>query len=188
MDAFESYMQPILAKEGRGQLTNDPRDSGGVTIWGITEAMARAAGYTEAMAVMTMPEALAIYRLYFWEQPAFDKIAALFPELGVYMLDIGINFGTTWPGRFVQRALNVLNNQASLWPDLVVDGMCGAMTRAALAAYRKARGQEGDGVLLQMMQAQASVRYIEIAEGKPSQEAFEYGWQRARAFAPTVSA
>jgi hypothetical protein len=33
-----------------------------------------------------------------------------------------------------------------------------------------------DSVLLRMVIAQKAVRYMEIAEAKPSQETFEYGW------------
>jgi hypothetical protein len=31
-----------------------------------------------------------------------------------------------------------------------------------------------------MLNAQQSIRYIELAEGSPSQEAFEFGWQLNR--------
>ncbi|WP_244103932.1 putative peptidoglycan-binding domain-containing protein [Burkholderia gladioli] len=56
------------------------------------------------------------------------------------------------------------------------------MTLAALQAFYAARGDAGRGVLLSMVIAQQSVRYIELAEQNPSQEMFEYGWQLNRAF------
>ena len=43
--------------------------------------------------------------------------------------------------------------------------------------------QHADGrrVLLGMVTAQQSVRYLEIVERNPSQEVFEFGWQLNRA-------
>jgi len=181
-DPFLGYMRPIVLKEGGAKVTNDAADHGGLTKWGITEARARAAGFTRPMETMTLDEALEIYRVYFWRQPQFDLMAGVSEPLALFMLDIGINCGPAWPGRFLQRCLNVLNQQQRTWPDLSVDGQCGAMTRAAVATFKAARGADGEKVLLGMMRALASVRYIEIAEADPTQERFEFGWQRARAF------
>lgn len=179
---FITYMQPILQEEGRGRLTNNIADRGGVTIWGITEKVARAAGYTGAMADMTLQQAMAIFKLFFWTQPGFDQISLIMPDLGRFMLDIGINCGPTVPSMHLQRALNVLNNQGRLYTDLGVDGHCGAMTRAALNAYRMIRNADkGDAVLLGIMRSLAAVRYIEIAESDKTQETNEYGWIAARA-------
>ncbi len=181
-DAFDSYMTPILAKEGGGTFTNDPTDHGGATIWGITETTARAFGYTGMMQSMTRDQAMAIYRSRFWQQPMLDKMAVVSERLAVLMLDLGINCGSGVPGKFVQRVLNVLNQNGSAWPDVTVDGVAGAMTRAAVAALIRARGSEGIRVLMAAVQAQAGVRYIELAEGDSTQERFEYGWLSQRAF------
>lgn len=184
MDVFESYIMTVIPKEG--DYSNDPNDPGGPTKFGITEARARAAGYTGDMRDLTMSYAIAAYRLFYWTQPQFDQLCLLSPALALYALDIGINFGPTWPNKFLQRALNVLSKTPPL---LTVDGMFGALSRERLAAFLKLRGPEGAGVLLNMMRAQASVRYIEIAEITPSQAEYEYGWQNRRAFAPiTVGA
>lgn len=183
MDVFEGYMQPILLKEGLGTLTDNPDDKGGVTIWGITEARARAAGFTGPMAGMTQTAALAIYRLYYWQQPGFDRIAGVFADLACYMLDVGINCGPHVPSAFLQRALNALSQNGKLYAPLTVDGQCGAMTRAALTAYLRARmNQNGETVLLQLVKSLMAVHYLEIAEADPSQQANEFGWLSHRAF------
>lgn len=181
MDVFTGYMQPILVEEGRGKLTNNRDDRGGVTIWGITETRARAAGYTGAMADMTQDQAMSIYRLYFWEQPGFDKLAAILESVAVYMLDIGINSGPHTPSLMLQRLLNVLSLRGTLYPRITADGSCGAMTRAALLAYRAVRsqgGDDGDGVLLAALRGLVVARDVEIAEGDPTQETNIYGWLR----------
>lgn len=182
-DSFAAYMQPVLTKEGGGKLTNNPADRGGPTIWGVTETRARAAGFTGPMASMTMDTALQIYRLFYWTQPAFDRLAESMPTLGMLMLDLGINCGTGTVGKMLQRALNGLN-AGRAYPALTVDGNCGAITRAALVAYRTRRpGEEGDDTLLSLVRAQVAVHYLEIEESDPSQAAFLFGWLSKRAFA-----
>lgn len=182
VDPFIFLILPVLRKEGMGTLTNDPNDSGGTTIWGVTEAIARSAGYTGPMADMTEDQAIAIYRTIFWQQPHFDAIHTIIPTLAVYMLDIGINLAPAEAGKFLQRSLNVLNNAETLFADLKVDGNCGAKTQAALKAYRVVRAaQDGDLVILGMVRAMAVLRYVELAEANTGDERYEYGWQRARA-------
>jgi lysozyme family protein len=182
VDPFIALILPVLRQEGMGTLTNDPYDPGGVTIFGVTEAIARAGGYTGAMANMTEDQAVAIYRTIFWQQPHFDLIYAIIPTLAGYMLDIGINLAPAEAGKFLQRSLNVLNNAETLFADLDVDGNCGAKTQAALKAYRVVRAaQDGDLVILGMVRAMAVIRYVELAEANTNDERYEYGWQRARA-------
>lgn len=177
MDAFSTYMQPILVKEGSGKLTNNVNDRGGVTIWGVTEVRARSAGYTGPMAAMTQDQALAIYRLCFWEQPQFDRIASILQPFGIYMLDVGINTGPQVPGKFLQRLLNVLSRRGELYQRVGVDGSCGPLTRAALIAYRAVRSHDdGDAVLLGGMRGLVVAHYVEIAEADATQETNEYGW------------
>lgn len=177
-DPFAVAIGPTLGKEGG--YSNHPADNGGETMWGVTIAQARAAGYAGAMRDMPRETAVEIYRLFYWTQPGFDRIHAIDAPLGLLMLDLGINFGQARVGAFLQRALNVLNARGKAWPDIAMDGACGAMTRAALAAFVKQRGEDGRKVILGMVRAMASVRYVEIAEANPTQEDFEYGWQLHR--------
>lgn len=182
MDSFTAYILPILLMEGGGTLTNDPADSGGETIFGVTEATARAAGYTGAMADMAPAEAEAIYRADFWVAPQFDQIDLLMPTLAAFLLESGINLGPHVPGTFLQRALNVLNNRGSLYASVAVDGTCGPLTRAALKSYLAARSQDNAvGLMMGVMRSLTAVHYIQIAESNPSQAVFEYGWLRNRA-------
>jgi lysozyme family protein len=182
VDPFVALILPVLQEEGMGTLTDDPNDAGHVTIWGVTEAIARAAGFAGPMADMTQDQAIAIYRTIFWQQPHFDAIYTIIPTLAAYMLDIGINLAPAEAGRFLQRSLNVLNNAETLFADLKVDGNCAAKTQAALKAYRVVRAaQDGDLVILGMVRAMAVIRYVELAEANTGDERYEYGWQRARA-------
>jgi lysozyme family protein len=180
-DVFATTMPVILAKEGMGRLTDNPADHGGPTIWGITEARARAAGYTGPMAAMMLDQALVIYKRFYWTEPHFDAIAAIFPDLAALLLDLGVNNGPGTAGKFLQRGLNVLNTGSD--PDLLVDGFCGSMSQTALSAFMSQRAsQGGGGVLLNLIRAQAALRYVEIAEADRSQRVFEFGWLAQRAF------
>jgi lysozyme family protein len=168
----------LIGREGG--YSNHPADKGGETIWGITAATARAFGYSGAMRDMPRSVAESIYTERYWLQPRLDQVAAISPSIAEELLDTGVNMGPATAARFLQRALNVLNQDGKLYPDLVVDGAIGKMTLSALRAFLQARGTDGEQVLLRMLNAQQSVRYMEIAEGDKSQEAFMYGWQLNR--------
>jgi lysozyme family protein len=179
MSDVQDYIAALVAREG-GYVA-DPADPGGETNHGITAAVARAYGYDGPMAAMPLATAQAIYQKRYWLLPRLDQLDAICPTLAVKLLDIGVNMGQAIGIRFLQRALNVLNEQGQDFPDVVVDGMLGPVSLRAVQLFLARRGEEGRQVLLAMIRAQQAVRYIEIAEGAPSQERFEFGWQRARA-------
>jgi len=163
-----------------GGYTNDPNDKGGETNFGITVAVARAFGYTGPMASMTQQVARDIYAQRYWHQPRFDDVDMASELVAEELLDTGVNMGTATAGKFLQRALNVLNQGDKTYPNIAVDGGVGNMTIAALKAFLAARGKAGETVLVRMLNAQQSVRYIELAEANVTQESFEFGWQLNR--------
>lgn len=177
-DRFARLMEGVLGREGG--YSNNPADKGGETMWGVTIARARAAGYTGSMRDMSRDQAIEIYRLYYWRQPGFDRIDEIDVGLGERLFDAGINCGTGRAGQWLQRALNVMNGQGSLYADITVDGQCGAMTRAALQFFIQKRGNEGRAVLLEAVKSLQAGHYLGLAEGTPSQETFVYGWIRSR--------
>jgi lysozyme family protein len=173
-----TYIEALIEREGG--FVDHPNDRGGPTMYGITEAVARAFGYEGPMADMPQGVAKRIYFTRYWLQPRLDHVNEWSQAVAEELLDTGVNMGTETAGKFLQRALNVLNRQGKTYPDVGVDGSIGAMTLAALKAHLKARGAEGETTLLKMLNALQSVRYIEIAENRPSQEDFVYGWQTHR--------
>lgn len=170
----DDYIDALIAREGG--YVDHPADRGGPTNWGITEQVARAFGYHGRM--QDMPRALAksIYLERYWEAPKFNLVNEHSPAVAEELLDTGVNMGTGVAARFLQRALNVLNAEGKHYPDIAVDGAIGRVTIAALRAYLGARGKDGHVVLLRALNAQQAVRYIELAEARPSQEAFVHGW------------
>ena len=57
---IDQLLDELLEREG--DYVNHPADRGGPTRYGITEAVARAHGYSGAMAELPREEAAAIYR------------------------------------------------------------------------------------------------------------------------------
>lgn len=163
-----------------GGYSNNPADKGGETIWGITVATARAFGYMGDMSAMSQQVARDIYAQRYWRQPRLDDVALVSVLVAEEMLDTGVNMGPATAGKFLQRALNVLNQGEQTYPNIAVDGGVGNMTIAALKAFLAARGKSSETVLVRMLNAQQSVRYIELAEANTTQESFEYGWQLNR--------
>jgi lysozyme family protein len=96
--------------------------------------------------------------------------------LAAELFDTGINMGTGTATGFLQRALNALNRGATDFPDLAVDRRIGPATLTALECFFKKRGSAGEDVLLKAVDALQGAHYLRLAETRPSQEAFLYGW------------
>ncbi|WP_414465289.1 glycoside hydrolase family 108 protein [Klebsiella michiganensis] len=168
----------ILGKEGG--YVNNPNDKGGPTNWGITQAVARAHGYTGDMRNLTRQQALSILDADYWTGPRFDLIAAVSPVIAAELCDTGVNMGPSVPSKFLQRWLTAMNNGGKLYPDLVADGVIGNRTVIALKSFLSARGPDGEGVLLKALNCSQGARYLEIAEKTPANETFLYGWIKER--------
>jgi lysozyme family protein len=172
--SFDKYIDDLIAREGG--YVDHPADRGGPTNWGITEQVARAYGYTGRMQDMPRSVAKSIYLERYWEAPKFNLVNEHSAAVAEELLDTGVNMGPGVAARFLQRALNALNNEGKHYPDVPVDGAIGRITIAALRAYLGVRGKDGHVVLVRALNAQQAVRYIEIAEARPNQEAFVHGW------------
>jgi lysozyme family protein len=171
---IESIIDGVIGREGR--YVNDPRDAGGETNWGITIATARGNGYSGSMRDMPRSAAAEIYRRRYVVGPGFDKIAVLSEAIAAELVDTGVNMGPKVAAGFLQRALNVFNNQGRDYPDISADGAAGPGTRAALKAFLDKRGSQGEKVMLAALNALQGERYISLGEGKQTNEAFEFGW------------
>lgn len=166
--------------EREGDYSDHPADKGGPTRFGITQAVARDNGYTGDMRVMPRELAVKIYTRSYIESPGFDHVLAVSARVGVEMIDTGVNMGVSWPGPWLQRILNALNQPMHSFPALEVDGKIGPATLAALKKVLDKRGPEGETVILRGLNAFQAVRYLEITERRPANRAFYYGWMRAR--------
>lgn len=173
-NGIDAMLDELIEREGG--YVNHPADRGGPTCWGITEAVARAHGYAGAMRAMPRGEAEAIYRRLYWLRPRFDLVAARSGTLAAELFDTGVNMGPAVAATFLQRALTALNRNGRDYPDLVPDGRIGPTTIAALDAFLACRGEGGETVMLRALEAMQGERYLRLAEQRPANEAFLYGW------------
>ncbi len=178
----DALIDAVIDREGG--YVNHPADRGGATRWGITEAVARAQGYVGAMRDLPRDEAVSIYRRLYWQRPAYDQVARRAPLIAAELFDTGVNMGTGTATGFLQRALNALNRAARDYPDIAVDREIGPRTLTALDAFLRVRGAGGETVLLRAIEALQGERYIALAERRPSQETFLYGWLANRIEGP----
>lgn len=103
-----------------GGYSNDPHDTGGETMWGITKRVAQANGYTGAMIDMRQDQAKAIYAKIYWLPIQADSMP---PELRYSLFDAAVNSGTAQATKWLQRALGVSE-----------DGVIGPQTLNAAAS------------------------------------------------------
>jgi lysozyme family protein len=175
---FDNALHVTLGIEGG--FSDDANDRGGATKYGITEATARKHGYTGNMKDLPVELAKTIYRIDYWDVNKLGEISLIAPETAEELFDTGVNCGVGTAAKFLQRALNSLNQQGKLFPNLTVDGSVGSKTVQAVQALIDKRRDQGDVVLARLCNGQQAVRYIEICERDETQETFMFGWTSQR--------
>jgi lysozyme family protein len=173
MDVDE-LIDDVIGREGG--YSNHPADRGGATRWGITEAVARAHGYRGDMRSFPRDEAVGIYRRIYWIRPGFDRVGEIASKIAAELFDTGVNMGPSVAVSFLQRALNALNRGASDYADIVPGVRVDDATIAALSTFLSKRAPHGEGVLMKALEALQGERYLNLAERRPANEAFLYGW------------
>jgi len=170
----DSLIDAVIDREGG--YANHPADRGGETSFGITVAVARANGYAGDMRRLSRRQAASIYRRLYWQRPHFDRVAIRAPLIAAELFDTGVNMGPRVATGFLQRALNALNRGGTDNPDIATDMVIGPRTLAALDGFLHRRGVGGERVLLKAIEALQGERYLHLAESRPANEAFLYGW------------
>lgn len=115
---FDEAFTRLLGSEGG--YSDHKADPGGKTQFGITEAVARAHGFTGDMRTLTRDEAKRIYRADYWEPVRADEL----PQQVRYdVFDGAVNSGVKQSVKWLQRAAGVTD-----------DGIIGPKTLAAVHA------------------------------------------------------
>ena len=163
-----------------GGYSDHPDDLGGATNYGITEGVARRSGYKGSMKDLPVEMALEIAFEQYWDPLELDHIAeaqdSSYYDVAFRLYDVSFNMGVGTAGRFLQRCLNVLNNQGKYYRDVYIDGKVGNRTLKAFDQFQKRRGKEGSHSLLVCIRGLQSARYIAISESRSANESFTYGW------------
>jgi lysozyme family protein len=113
---FSAAWQALLGNEG-GYVDN-PADPGGATMYGVTERVARAHGYTGDMRELPLAMAEQIAKTEYWDPYRCDQMPQ---EVAFQILDTAYNGGH--PAQWVQQAAGV-----------TADGIIGPQTLAAINA------------------------------------------------------
>lgn len=174
MDHLSIALNQTFQREGG--FSNNLKDSGGKTNWGITESLARRYGYSGPMEDLTRGQAIRIYQQEFWFPLQGPRLAELSPVICYEIFDTGVNLGTHRAGVFLQRSLNVLNREQVDYADVTVDGVIGPQTLGALREFLQKRRTAGELVLLRMLNALQGSFYVDLAERREKDETFIYGW------------
>ena len=148
---FDEAFHALLGHEGG--YSNHPNDTGKETMWGVTEAVARANGYTGPMRQLPQAEAKRIYKTLYWDKVQAD---ALPDKVRYAVFDAAVNSGPGQAVRWLQRALGVAD-----------DGRIGPIT----LAYTRQADPEA---LARKMLAQR-LRFMTNLTNWPS---FSRGWAR----------
>lgn len=176
--SIDRLIDGVIGREGG--YTNNPNDTGGATMWGVTERVARANGYAGPMNAMPREVAKNIYFSQYVQRPGFAAVMAVSETIAEELVDTGVNMGPGVASLFLQQALNGLNNQGRDYADIKEDADIGDGSIRALKAFLAKRGAEGEGVLLKALNCLQGARYIELARGRSANESFLYGWLRTR--------
>ena len=123
-----------------GGYSNNPRDSGGETwsgiarkkhpnakIWKIIDAQPVKSTAALSKVPELPPLVKEFYYNEFWLNFRCDEIAKISPATAMELYDSCVNTGSNG-AKFLQRALNRLNVNQKLWPDIKDDGVIGNTT------------------------------------------------------------
>jgi lysozyme family protein len=148
---FETAFDLLITHEGG--FSNHPDDPGGATMYGVTEVVARAEGYTGPMRDLTLDFAKKVYRKNYWDACRCDAM----PELLRYPLfDASVNSGPKQAIKWLQSAAGIKS-----------DGIIGPMTQQAVAVLNPYD--------LKMTMLGARLRFMTNLTNWPS---FSKGWAR----------
>ncbi|TDN70402.1 glycosyl hydrolase 108 family protein [Paraburkholderia sp. BL10I2N1] len=88
MSSFDDAFTALIGNEGK--YVDNPADPGGATMWGVTERVARASGYTGAMQDLPQDTAKAIAKKLYWDPLHLDEFD---PRVAFQILDANYNGG-----------------------------------------------------------------------------------------------
>lgn len=117
------------------------------------------------------PRAKEIAKKAYWDVMKLDQIAALSEPIAAELFDSGFNSGPMQAVIWLQRTLNALNRDQKDYPDQSEDGRLGPLTISALKTFLKARGADGELVMLRALNGLQLAFLVGI-----KQETFLFGW------------
>jgi Putative secretion activating protein len=181
---IDKIIAELIGIEGDGGGKIDANDAGGATRWGVTEAAARADGYTGAMKDYPRDSAELLYLRNYFVKPHFDQVLLRSHRLAAELFEIEVNLPPGQAATFLQRALNALNDPDGdgkvNYPQLEPDGNLGPQSFIALDAFLALRKAQGEHCLLALINSQQAVYYLGRTEARPKNKKYVFGWTMNR--------
>lgn len=186
MSTFERVLKLTLDHEGI--YNNDHDDRGAETYrgisrryhpnwrgWAIIDSVRRNPKFPLMLESTEFPdvrrEVEDFYRTRFWDPLLLNRITQI--DLAYEIFDTAVNLSPHRAITYLQNALNALNRNGALYPDLVVDGQMGEKTFAAITQYAK---KDSIDLLIKLINVQQGAHYLEFMRKSPIQEKFARGW------------
>lgn len=175
--AVATILGAVYANEG--DYVNNRNDPGGPTRFGVTQAVARDAGYRGDMRYFpkhcTGPATVCaddIYLKRYIVGPGYMPIVEAEPAVGGELVDSAVNFGPTRPSSWYQQAMNELGGAR-----LAVDGRIGP---ASVRAYRSLQVKFGKIpaciATLNRLDKKQKAEYDRLVRVNPRLKEFHRGW------------
>ena len=179
---FQISFNKALSNEGL--ISNNKSDHGGFTYRGISQTKHPTwpgwkiidshveTGYIPSLLNDAALQNLVIefYRTEFWNKIQGDLLPSQL--ITDELFESSINLGVPAASEILQKTINLLNRNARLFPDILVDGIIGTQT---LAALNKSIAANGEKLFFNLLNYYQAKRYIEIIEKDHTQEIF-IGW------------
>lgn len=180
MADFKTALKETLGIEGG--ISNNPKDRGGFTYKGISrKAWPMWAGWplvdelinsgsiaTPGLTVMLDSLVNGFYKVNFWDRISLTSINN--QKIANELFDTGVNVGTKVAVGFLQKALNLLNQEGKLYADIPEDKLIGNRT------LQLTNDHPYPDSLLKLLNGLQLSYYIAICEKDPTQEEFLRGW------------
>ena len=158
----------VITLGSEGGYSNNPADTGGETMFGITIAVARENGYTGAMKAMPLATAQAIYKKKYWDTLKLDAITC--QKIANIAFDIAVNAGVGTAAKMLQETVNFMTLK-----NILVDGDIGATSVGRLNQITSPKDIEEAVLLMSTLQGE---HYLNCMRKREANETFGLGWLR----------
>ncbi len=184
MANFEEAYYKTMGHEGG--YVHDPHDAGGETYkgiarrynsdwegWPIIDSQKNSSYFPQCLdSDDDLQDSVhAFYKVRYWDVNKLDHVQS--QAVGDEMFDTGVNMGISRAAKFLQRSLNYLNRNGSLYPELIVDGKIGGKSLNALDSILRGGDER---VLLTMMNVLQGQHYMNYMDSNPNQKRYARGW------------
>ena len=169
---FDFAVKKLLGIEG--DYSDHKADSGGKTRYGITEATARAYGYSGSMKKLPLELAVEIYYKNYWCKMKLHYIPD--SDISYECFEQYVNTGRRKTIiKQLQQALNALNKTSKTFPELDEDGILGIKTSKAITKCLSSNPKIKSRIL-KILNAHQAIYYLRLTIKRKKDKAFFGGW------------